>query len=188
MNLLNLGLVIWCLVHFIPGAAPRLRAGMINTIGEAPYKIAFTLLLILAIVFMVWGWRSSELALIYIPPHWSYTVTGLLVTGAFILMAAGNTRNNIKRFIRHPQLSGILLWSAGHLLANGDNRSVVLFGVFGLWAIAEILLINRRDGAWQKPDPVPLAKDIVVIIIGIIAAVVFVFIHPYLFGVSPIPA
>lgn len=187
MGLLILGLLIWCIVHFIPGLAPGLRAGLIEKLGEAPYKIAFTLLLILAIVFMVWGWRTSDPALIYIPPSWGVAAAGLLVTVAFILLAASNTRNNIKRFIRHPQLSGIVLWSIGHLAANGDSRSVILFGIFGLWAIAEIFVINRRDGVWVKPDPAPLAKDITVVIIGIAVMLVFVFIHPYLFGVSPIP-
>ena len=44
-----------------------------------------------------------------------------------------------------------------HLLANGDGRSIVLFGGLGLWAVVAIVAINRRDGAWQKPEPQPRA-------------------------------
>ena len=34
----------------------------------------------------------------------------------------------IKRVLRHPQLKGLGLWSAGHLCLNGDSKSLLLFG------------------------------------------------------------
>ena len=44
--------------------------------------------------------------------------------------------NNVKRLLRHPQLTGVALWGIGHLLANGESRSIILFGGLGAWAIA----------------------------------------------------
>ena len=67
------------------------------------------------------------------------------------------------------------------------RRSVVLFGLLGIWALIEMLLINRREGAWSRPDPVPLKAEIRPVVIGLVIFVVFLFAHPYLFGVSPIP-
>jgi hypothetical protein len=49
---------------------------------------------------------------------------------AFILFAASAMATSIKRFVRHPQLTGVLLWALAHLFSNGDGRSLVLFGVF----------------------------------------------------------
>ena len=71
------------------------------------------------------------------------------------------------------------------LLANGDILSVVLFGGMGVWAVAEIVLINRREGAWIKPEPVPISAEIRPILIGVVVFVAFFAAHPYLFGVSP---
>ena len=73
----------------------------------------------------------------------------------FILFFAAYPPTNVKRLLRHPQLTGVALWGVGHLLANGESRSIVLFGGLTLWAIAEIVVINRRDGARDKPAPVP---------------------------------
>ena len=101
-------------------------------------------------------------------------------------MAHGKT--NVKRFIRHPQLTGLVIWAAGHLLANGDNRSLVLFGMLGLWAIVEMMLISRREGAWARPDPMPLTGEIRPVVAGLVIFAAFLFAHPYLFGVSPIPS
>ena len=92
---------------------------------------------------------------------------------------------NVKRVLRHPQLTGLIVWAIGHLLANGDILSVVLFGGLGVWAVAEIVLINRREGAWVKPEPVPISAEIRPVLIGLVVFVALFAAHPYLFGVSP---
>ena len=45
-----------------------------------------------------------------------------------MLLLAPYSHNNFKRLLRHPQLTGVLLWGVGHLFANGENRSLLLFG------------------------------------------------------------
>ena len=106
---------------------------------------------------------------------------------SFVLFVAAQAPTNIRRILRHPQLTGVLLWAVAHLLVNGDSRSVVLFGSFAVWTIAEMLLINRRDGAWQKPESVALIKDAVTIGIGAVAYVIVFLLHPVLFGVPAVP-
>jgi hypothetical protein len=49
-----------------------------------------------------------------------------------------------------------------------------------------MVMNTRRDGAVAPPAPRPLAKEIRVAAIGCVAFAVFLFAHPYLFGVSPI--
>jgi hypothetical protein len=46
-----------------------------------------------------------------------------------------------------------------------------------------MLLINRREGDWKKPEPLPLKADIITVIKGVVIYTVFLFLHPYLSGV-----
>ena len=34
-------------------------------------------------------------------------------------------------------------------------RSILLFGGLLIWAVLEIVFLNRRDGAWKKPEAKP---------------------------------
>ena len=65
----------------------------------------------------------------------------LLVVG-FLLFGAEKHPSRINSWVRHPQLSGLLVWSIAHLLVNGDSHSVALFGAMGVWAILEIIFIS----------------------------------------------
>lgn len=183
MTLLILGIALFVIVHLVP-MFPGLRQASVGMLGENLYKIVFSLLSLLGIVFIVIGWqRTPPVDFVYQPPHGLRHATMLLVLIAFILLAAANTKNNIKRFIRHPMLSGVIVWGIAHLLANGELRSVILFGAFVVWALLEIMLSNARDGVWQKPAPVAVSKDILVIVIGVVIYAVVLLAHPWLFGV-----
>jgi uncharacterized membrane protein len=74
-----------------------------------------------------------------------------------------------------------ILRTTTHLLANGDLRSLVLFGGIGLWAVIEILSISRRDGAWEKPEPLPFTAEVKPLVAGVVAYAVLTFAHPYIF-------
>jgi uncharacterized membrane protein len=184
--MLWLGVIIWSVVHAVPGLAPGLRASLAARLGENGYKIAFTAAMLLSLLLIVLGWRATTPEIVYEPPVWGRHLAMLLVLIAFLLFAFSHGKSNLKRFVRHPQLTAVIVWAIGHLLANGDSRSVVLFGVLGVWALAEIVIINRRDQAWTPPAPRPLSAEIKPVVIGVVLYAVFILIHPYLFGVSPI--
>ena len=81
-------------------------------------------------------------------------------------------------------LTGVMVWGVAHLLANGDSRSAVLFGGMTLWSLVEIILINRREGAYETPEPVPVQKDVVLVVVGAVLTGVVAFFHEYLSGVQ----
>lgn len=184
MTLFIIGLSLWAIIHLIPTVGKDLRTNLISKIGLKPYKGIFALSILASIVLIVSGWRSIIPVDIYFPLTWGRFVTFLLVLLTFILFAAAKRKTNIKRVLRHPQLTGLALWSIGHLLANGDNRSLILFATLGLWSILEIILINQREGQWQKPEPVPLKNDVVTVIAGCVIYVVIMFAHPYFTGMK----
>ena len=167
---------------------PGDRANLAGKLGEGPYKGLFALDIVIALVLIVFGWKAAVPAAVYAPPLFGSPIPSAFLLLAFVLFVASATPNNLKRFIRHPQMTAVLCWSAGHLLTNGDSRSIVLFGGFAIWAVLEILFINKRDGEWQKSGSVPLVKDVITALIaGLVFAAVAYF-HASLFGISPIPA
>jgi uncharacterized membrane protein len=185
MTKLVLGVFLWSVIHFIPAVAVDFRKNVIGKIGENPYKGVFTLLMVFAIYLVISGWRATMPENLYLPPVWGRHLTALLVLISFILFIAPYHATNLKRYLRHPQLLGVTLWGIAHLLANGENRSIVLFGGLAVWAVIEIGLLNRRDGAWVKPDPVPVKKDVILVVAGLVSYLVVAFAHQWLFGFSP---
>ena len=184
MTILVTGLLMWWAVHLFPAMAPGTRDNLINKVGLKLYKGYFALFIVISIIVIVIGWRSTVPTDIYFPPLWGRHVTYLLVLLTFILFVAAKRKTNIKRVLRHPQLTGLVLWSIGHLFANGDNRSLLLFTGLGLWAILEIIMINRRTGAWVKPVLVPVKSDIITVAGGMILFSVLFLAHPYLTGIG----
>lgn len=184
MTLLIIGVLLWAFVHLIPSLMPRVRKGLVEKVGEGPYKGFFALDLVFAILLMVFGWRSAPVDIWYAAPLAGspMIVAGLVAIG-FVMMGAANAPTNLKRYVRHPMLTGVVVWGLAHLLANGDNRSTILFGGLALWALLSIFTISARDGKWSKPEPVPVQKDVLLVAIGVALTAVVAYFHEYLSGV-----
>jgi uncharacterized membrane protein len=177
------GVLLWSVLHVLPAAMRGPRQSLIDRLGEGGYKGLFSILMLAAVALMVFGWRGASPQHVYMPPQALKPVAiGLTVLG-FVLMAAANHPTRIGRVVRHPQLTGVLLWAVAHLLANGDSRSLLLFGGLGAWCVLEILLINRRDGARVKPEPPSWKVEVIGVAIGLAVAGVFIGVHPWIAGV-----
>jgi len=187
MELLVLGLALWWIAHLQKSAGAPLRQKLIGALGDNAFRGVISLLLVISLVLIVVGWRFTTPVAVYDAPSWGSAVATPLVLLALYLFVASSTASNVKRLLRHPQLMGLAVWALAHLLSNGDNRSLVLFGGLGLWALVEMPLINRRDGPREQPEPVPLAADLKLVAIALVAFVVLYLVHPYLFGSSPSP-
>lgn len=183
MTLLVVGISFFIALHMVPFLGRNVRAKLRDSIGTGPYMGVFALLMVSCFVLMVLGWRSSTAELLYVAPAWGRTLTYLLSVAGLVLFVASNTPTNIKRWLRHPQLFGLGLWSAGHLLSNGELRSVLLFGGMGLFAVLAIFLSNKRDGEWQKIEAVPVSKDFTVILIGLLVSAALYYFHGSISGV-----
>jgi uncharacterized membrane protein len=104
---------------------------------------------------------------------------------AFILLVAFLLPTNIKRFTRHSMLWAFTLWASAHLVANGDLASVMLFGTFAGYSLFAMISQNAR-GAQKSTRKVSLAKDMIVVGIGVALYVVFALSHNWLFGIPVI--
>jgi uncharacterized membrane protein len=181
------GVVLWSAVHLVPTLARPLRKSLIERVGNGKYRLGFSVVVVMSIGLMVLGWRTTPEVTLYQPPTWSGPIGFLLMIVAFILFGASHHETAIKRFIRHPQLTSMLVWSISHLITNGSIRALVLFGGLGLWALIEMPLINGREGAYTPPKPPGWKAEFKGVAISAVIFVVALLLHPYFAGVRPMP-
>lgn len=144
MTLILLGLVLWIVPHVLKRLTPGLRARM----GD-PGKGAIALAIVLGVVAMVIGYRGAEIVPVYAPlPGMGHLNNTLMLVSVF-LFGVGGTKGVLYTRMRHPMLWGQVIWAVAHLLVNGDQASVLLFGGLGLWALGTMALINRTP--WVRP-------------------------------------
>jgi len=176
---LILGVALWSAAHLFKRIAPARRAAM----GDAG-KGFVAVLSLAAIGLMVLGYRWAEPVPVYAPLPGAGHLTALLMLVAVFLLGVGGTRGVLYPRLRHPMLTGALLWAVAHLLVNGDLRAIILFGGLGLWSVVAMLAINRAgpwtvpaDGRGLRGDAMNLAGTLVVY--GLI-----VLVHQWILGHS----
>jgi len=185
MDIILIGLFLWISVHLIPAVTPQFKNYLLNKLGENNYKLLFTISIAFSIFLIVYGWRHSTTSFLYVLPDMIYTISSILLLFSCVLFASTILPTRLLKFIRHPQLLFVLCWSVAHLLINGDSRSVLLFSGMAIWAILEIIFINKRDGDWIKMEKNPmLSTEIKSIILSLALFAAIIFGHEYLSGIA----
>lgn len=184
--MLVLGLIIWTGAHLFKSAAVGPRLDITERLGEKPAKILFTVVIVIGLLMMIAGYRAAPLVALWTPPGWTVHLNNLLMLVAIGVYGMSMSKGRARSWLRHPQLTGVVIWAFAHLLVNGDVASVILFGGIAAWAVANMVTINRRDGVWLRPEPGPAARDIRLVIITLVLYAVIGGIHAWL-GVWPFP-
>src|ERR1700760_1366007 len=181
------GLILFLGVHTL--TTPRgLRAQCIAAMGEGGYKIGYAVASFAGLALIVWGfahYRAEGMIPVWSPPTFLRHLDVALMLPAVILIAASYLRGRIYTAVKHPMLAGVKLWAFGHLLANGDLGSIILFGSFLAWAVFDRISLKRRADPGAPPIPVGgVTNDLIAIAVGIVAylALAFAF-HPVVIGV-----
>jgi uncharacterized membrane protein len=179
MILLIAGLLAFACVHLV-SAFPRHEEYWRIRLGRY-YRPLFGLLLLLSLAIVVIGWRLSPFIPVYQPPVWGRYAAFLLVLLAFFGLGIFLFRGKLRQMLRFPLAIGIILWAIGHLLANGDAASLVLFGGMMSYAAiyAAFALIN---GIRPSPD-IRAGHDTLSIIIGAALYGAMTQLHPIVIGV-----
>jgi uncharacterized membrane protein len=169
MLLLIVAALIWIGIH-LGLAGTTLRDAVVRSIGDQPFRGVFSVLSVVALVFLVYTWSAASTTLLWIAPEWLRWLLVLAMLPAFVLFVAsvsgrnptmigpaeGATRppRGMIRVTRHPMLWSFAIWAAAHILGNGDTAAIVFFGAFLITAVAGMPSIDaklsRRDPAtWQ---------------------------------------
>ncbi|ACF02010.1 NnrUfamily protein [Rhodopseudomonas palustris TIE-1] len=188
LALMIVGLVLFIGTHVVT-TQRDLRSRLIGIGGEAVYKIAYAVVALSGLALIAYGfgsYRAHGWIDVWYPPHWTKHLTALLMLPMAILLAAAYSRGRIYAAVKHPMLTAVKLWAVGHLIANGDLGSIILFGSLLAWAVFDRISLKRRSDAGGPPIPVGGVKnDVIAIVAGVVLylALAFVF-HPYVIGVS----
>lgn len=187
LTLLILGLIVFFAPHVFV-TRREARARLIARIREAPYKIAFSVISVIGIVLIAYGfarYRAGGWIDLWYPPVWTRHLALLLNWVALVCVVAAYIPGNIKRVLKHPMLVGVKLWAVAHLMSNGDLGSIILFGSFLAWAVFDRIAVKRRtDPAAPNVRTGGWTGDVAVLVVGTVAyaAVIFWF-HPDVIGV-----
>ncbi|HKZ73546.1 MAG TPA: NnrU family protein [Steroidobacteraceae bacterium] len=208
-------------------AGTSARAAIVQRIGEKAFRAVFSLLSIAGLVWLVRAYSRAPFEPLWTSPPWmNYVATALAFVGVVLvvvglltpnpttasfepLLKRDNVVRGMLRVTRHPFLWGVALWALGHLAANGDLASVILFGSFLFLVLVGTVSIDaKRKRAfgeqWERfagvTSNVPFGaiaagrNQLVIGEIGLwrigVALAVFVltlYFHAALFGVEPLP-
>lgn len=193
MLYLILGLVIFFGAHLFSAFRPRAPGKDLKVkLGYGPYMGLYSLVSIAGFVLIIWGFGAARPApILYQPPVWMAHLNLVLMLPAMILLAAAYApAGRIKKAAKHPMLAAVKIWALGHLLANGELNSVLLFGSFLAYGVIDRIAVKKRGDIGPGPDaPVSAMGDAAALVIGTAAyGAILLWLHPILFGVAALPA
>lgn len=213
--------------HYLPGLT-GLRAQLIARFGRRAYFSAYGLLSLVLLGWLILSAGSAPYVELWPAQPWQRWVPNLVMPLVFVLASCGlglaspftlggsrATRFDpadpgLAAATRHPLLLGLALWSAAHIIANGDLAHVLLFGGFLTMALEAIRGADRRaardlpdadraayfgatallslapfsDSAWRRRNLSRLARRAG---IGLLLWIVALHLHEPVIGVSPMP-
>lgn len=190
------GLVIFFGTHLFSAWRPRTAGVDIKErIGTGAYMGLYSLAAIVGLTLIVYGVGQSRAQIqpdqiLYVAPMWGRHLNYALMLLAMIALAAAyGPAGYIKKTLKHPMLVSIKIWAVGHLLANGELYSVLLFGSFLAYAVIDRIAVKRRGDNGPPADVAanPIG-DVIAIVVGIAAYVVTLFwLHGMIFGAAVWP-
>jgi uncharacterized membrane protein len=155
-----LAIAVFLAAHIVP-AATGLRAALIARLGRRVYLALYSLVSLATIAWVIAAALSAPYVELWGPSRAAALVPIVVMLPASILMAAAvfepsplsvsfrggmpkPDRPGLAVLLRHPVLWSFFLWSAGHLVANGDLVSVILFASLAAFSLAGMGRLERR--------------------------------------------
>lgn len=205
------------LTHSIP-IRPPLRPWAVARLGHAGFGIAYSALSLAVLAWLIAAAGRAP----YVPlwdwaPWQNHVVLAVMLPVCLILSLAiarpnpfsfGGAQNDrfdpaspgIVRLTRHPLLLALGIWSAAHILPNGDLVHVILFGTFAGFAMLGGRLVDRRrqremGQRWHDlraalsecPASLSLTADTVLrLAAGLMLYAGLIWLHALVIGVDPL--
>ena len=204
------------LTHSIP-IRPPLRPWAVARLGHAGFGIAYSALSLGVLAWLIAAaGRAPYMPLWDWAPWQNHVVLAVMLPVCVILSLAiarpnpfsfGGAQNDrfdpaspgIVRLTRHPLLLALGIWSAAHILPNGDLAHVILFGTFAGFAMLGGRLVDRRrqremGQRWHDlraalsecPASLSLTADTLLrLAAGLMLYAGLIWLHPLVIGVDP---
>lgn len=147
-------------------AIPSIRQVLVARLGRRLYLVLYSLASLAALAWVFHAALQLDYVELWPPSGWHAWFPLILSPMALFLLFSGLLSPNpvsisfrcgegkpgaVVSITRHPVLWGFLLWALGHIVANGDLRSLLLFGTFALFAVFGMVMAERRHRR-RQPD------------------------------------
>jgi uncharacterized membrane protein len=211
--------------HALP-VRPPIRGRLVKLLGARGFTVAYS-----ALSLLILSWTIGAASRAPYVELWPFAPWQLFAPNIAMLLAVSlislalfapnplsfggggarfdPTRPGVVGLSRHPLPLALALWSAAHLVPNGTLAHALLFGLFLVFSILGMAIIDRRkrrqmginrwtrlaaNTAWLRPaglgDVVALLRTragVVRLCGGALAYVALLHLHSLLFGVDPWP-
>jgi uncharacterized membrane protein len=155
---------VFVLGHLALSSQP-LRTPLIERLGEGGFRALYSVLVLAAFVWMLLAYGRAPRSDLWLPPEWMRWVVVALMPLAVFLVVGGLTtqsptlvggdkameragsRTVVQGFLtisRHSFLCGTALWAFLHLLANGDDATIILAGGILVLSLAGMVHIDQK--------------------------------------------
>ncbi|MDH3229499.1 MAG: NnrU family protein [Alphaproteobacteria bacterium] len=221
-------LAVGCFVggHFVLSSV-NVRTALIGVLGETLFRGVYSLTAVAAMVWTVIAYGAAPHVELWTADMGLTHVPAILMPFASILAVAGMTTRTVTTVggetlaqgphpvagivtvTRHPFLWAVALWAVGHIAANGDVSSLILFGGMTVLALGGMAHIDHRRRLSLGADwgPVAMTTSVVPflatiqgrnridwrgigwprVIGGVALAAVLPFLHPWISGKTIVP-
>jgi len=171
MDILIVSCLAFLLTHLGVSGTP-LRSALQDRLGADAYLGVYSLVSLATLGLMIYGYgQISEVHLVWLASPALVKLSKALVFVALPLMVVGlmtpnptavkaetaleNEVSGILKITRHPVQWGILLFVTAHLVANGDQASLLLFGTLAVVSLLGMFSMDARrrdetDPRWQS--------------------------------------
>ena len=153
-------ILVFLAAHVLP-ATTGLRGYLILAFGRRAYLVVYSLVSLLTLAWVIVAALGAPYIELWPPGPLTAAVPLIVMLPACLFFAAAATRANplsvafvggptdpqrpgLLAITRHPILWAFLLWSAGHLVANGDLVALILFGAFAVFSLMGMGRLERR--------------------------------------------
>ncbi|CTQ63354.1 NnrU family protein [Roseibium album] len=197
---------------------PPVRPVLVRFLTPRGFSAAYSLLSLAILWWMIeaaqaapyvelWSWEPWQnwVPIIAMLPACLIAAFGVAVPNPFSFGGAHNERFDpqrpgIVRWMRHPILVALFLWSIAHLVPNGNLAHAILFGAFAIFSLLGMKLIDRRRKRemgedWSRQLNAARAAHLtqlsnpggtlIRLLVGLFAYVGLAHLHPYFAGVYP---
>lgn len=212
--------------HIIPALGP-VRRGLVSVLGKPMYIVSYSILSIAILVWVGLAYANANSDILW--PQWAWTrwVPLLTMPLAILFLISSLSEPNplsvgvkadkfdldrpgIVSITRHPLTWGLAVWALAHLAPNGDEASLVLFGLFavlalvGPWSLDQKMRRDLGPDEWQRLSAATSSVPFWAILRGrtrldvagigwrrvVLALLIygaFLMTHEFFIGVSPLP-
>ena len=157
--------------HFV-ASSPGPRAALVAKLGESRFAGVYSVVAGMALVWVISAFGRTPYIPLWEDQSWTRLFPVLVMPVPALLLVCGLTQPNptmvgrgfaaggdpapgILKVTRHPMMWAFGLWALAHIAANGDLRSLLLFGSMAALALYGTV---RLDAKRRARDPAGFAR------------------------------